>query len=367
MTTSQLLLLLVLSPLTDANEDAKTLQTIRAAARENFTSIHSLELQFHRYDPATKTRLSNWEWTIQGEKFLLTTVGPGKQIENGPDIRSWSSFDGKKCYRLDYDPDDLSTVRSIAVSSSIQGGYDAMGVLPKLFGWRLAACDQTFLGLLDGPAARVIGLDDVEGTPCWKVDLGTVTYKGKTTNRLTAWFDPAVGHWMRRLSSMPQVVPPKDGERGVLADGQMPYDYVAAEFGRFDDLMLGGQRWFPTRYKMVGPIDHRTIEYILEKIKINPPIPEDRFTPDIPTGMLVTDEPGTPDQVSYYAGGDAGYEAYTKATLAEAAEMSTAGPGNPFIDARSDGRFRWTTILLSMSLLVLVIGCGFWWRSRSHG
>jgi hypothetical protein len=363
--TSQLLLLLALSPLTDASEDAKTLQTIRAAVRENFTSIHSLELQYHTYEPATKTHLPNWEWTIQGDKFLLATVGTGKQIANGPDFRSRNSFDGKNYYRIDYDPDDLTRVRSIARSSAARGLHDSMATPLRLFGWKLMACDQTFLGLLDGAGARVLGMEDVEGTPCWKVDLGMVTFKGKTTNRLTAWFDPAVGHWMRRLLGMPEIVPPKEGERGRLADGQILYDYVATEFDRFDDLTLGGQRWFPTRYKMIVFNDPR--EVIFENIKINPPISDELFTPDIPVGMLVTDEPGTPEQVSYYAGGDAGYEAYKKATLKEAAELSKVGPGNPLIDARSDGSLRWTLILLSVSLVVFVIGCGIWWRSRSHG
>src|SRR5580693_5029657 len=86
MMTAQLLLLLALSPFTDASEDAKTLQTIRAAVRENFTSIHSLELQYHIYDPQAKAHLRNCEWILSGNKFLLSE-GPGPQFANGPPSR----------------------------------------------------------------------------------------------------------------------------------------------------------------------------------------------------------------------------------------------------------------------------------------
>src|SRR5207237_5306827 len=105
------------------------------------------------------------------------------------------------------------------------------------------------------------------------------------------WFDPAIGYWMRRRLSMPEIVPRKDGKPFALAPDQGPYDYVATEFGQFDDMATGGPRWFPTRYavnrgEMNGDV-------ILEQVKINLPVPEGRFTPDIPFGTRIDGGPGT--------------------------------------------------------------------------
>ncbi len=357
MTTASLLLLFALSPLADPAEDAKTLATIRTATRENFTSIHSLQVSYRYFEWDTEQGVSHWDWTISGEKFLVLTRGPQKPFPKLPEFRLQLSYDGTKFYQIDFDPDDPTQIRSILRSSKV-GDYYYGSVPLDLLGWRLPGVDQTFLGLLDAPAARLLGREDVEGNPCWKVDLGVVTFKGNPTNRLTAWFDPAVGYWLRRLKSRPDIVPP------VLAPGQVPFDNIAMEFDQFEDLSLGGERWFPTKYKKIGA--QKTLGVIFEAIKINPVIPDELFTPEIPIGMLVTDEPGTPDQITTYAGGDAGYEAYKKKALAEAAELSQAGPGNPLIDARSDGRFRWTTVLMAVSLVIVLVGCGLWWKSRAR-
>ena len=109
MTVAQFLTLLALLPGADAGDDAKTLQTIRAAVHENFTSIHSLQLRFHTYDPETDTHFVDWSWTIQGNKFLLVS-GPGIEFGKSGETRWWCSFDGKTYFDIDYDPDDLSAL-----------------------------------------------------------------------------------------------------------------------------------------------------------------------------------------------------------------------------------------------------------------
>ena len=354
MTTASLLLAFALSTL--ATDEATTLATIRAAAHENFTAIHSLELQFHEYWPEQKAHLVKWDWAIEGDKFSLASLPDGKQFPGGPNVRGQFVFDGTTCYFFEYEPTALNEIAAIHRMSSIHPAYTAGAQPLVLFGWRLSAADQTFLALLDRPTTRLLGSEDVEGSPCWKVDLGEITYQGRITNRLTAWFDPAAGYWLRRLRSMPDVFP------AVLAPGQMFYDYIASEMDLFDDLALGGQRWFPTRYKTIGP--QRTVEIILEKIQINPTIPAGRFQVEIPVGMLVVDEPGTTKQESKYAGGAAGYDLHQKKMLEAAAEMSQTGPGNPLIDARQEGFMSWATILLGISLFMAIVGCGLWWKSR---
>src|SRR5258708_10631112 len=141
VTTAPLLLLFALSPSADPADDVKTLATIRAATRENFTSIHSLQLSFGYSDWGVKSHANQWDWTISGEKFLLSQPGPQKQFPGGPDSRQGMSFDGKKFYQIDFDPDDLTQVRSIFRSSEIPAKY--YGAVPlDLLGWRLPAIDQ---------------------------------------------------------------------------------------------------------------------------------------------------------------------------------------------------------------------------------
>ena len=364
MTTSQFLLLLAVSPFADAGEDAKTLQTIRAAVREQLSSINSLQLKFHEYDLQANVHLADSEWVISGDKYLLA-IGPGQQTPGGPQTRTWYSFDGKKSYSTEYEPKDLSKVRSISRTSFNRFYYVTALSADAAGSSRLIAADETFLAVLDHPTAKLLGNEEVEGRSCWKVDLGMLSYKGKPTNRLIAWFDPEVGYWARKVMSNPDIVPRTDGQPTILGDGQMPWSHTAIEFDQFDDMALGGKRWFPTHYKM-GSMQ-RTTEVIFDEIEINPTIPDSRFTPEIPEGMLITDEPGTPDQVSYYAGGDAGYEIHKKRAMEAAAALSKSGPGNPLIDAQNDTALKWTTVLLALSSVIVVVGCGFWWRARARG
>src|SRR5260221_12727571 len=198
MRTAQFLLLLALSGSADPGDDkAKTLETIRAAVREQFTSIKALELQFH--EDTMNVHRANWELTIDESKFLIAS-------SDSPNW-GWYSFDGIMYYCIHYDLGDPGKIQLVYRSPlKYQSQHLVAGLPLELFGWKLAVSDTTFLELLDRPEVTLLGNEDVDGNPCWKVDLGMIKYKGKTTNRLTAWFDPAVGYWMRRRLSMPEIV-----------------------------------------------------------------------------------------------------------------------------------------------------------------
>src|SRR5216684_6213793 len=114
MPTAQFLLLLALSPLADPGEDeAKTLQAIRTAVREQFTSIRSLELQFHYFDPEKNVERENWALTIDDRKIRLSTSDVLGQFPFGPISTRWFSFDGTQYFSISYDPADPSKIRSI--------------------------------------------------------------------------------------------------------------------------------------------------------------------------------------------------------------------------------------------------------------
>jgi hypothetical protein len=364
-----LLLLLALSQAADVRaDDAQTLATIRAAVRENLTSIHSLELKFHKYDPETETEFKNWEWAISGNKSLLTREAAPDLNRRG-NSRWWMSFDGTTGYYIDYEPTDKSKVRSLARTSEPYSNYDGLAVPLSLLNLRVLNADQTFLELLDRPTARLLGEEEVDGHPCWKVDLGTHTIAGKPANGLVAWFDPSVGYWARWVKCSPYNAPTRKIENQtqpiVLEPGQIFRDDRALEFDRFDDLALGGQRWFPTRYAVTG-LGGRTYEVVFDDIQINPTIPDERFVPDLPVGTPVYDGTG-PNQRSGYIGGEAGFAAIREQALAKAAEMSKVGPGQPLIDTRSEGWLSWNTALLAVSVLVAIVGGGYWLRLRSRG
>ena len=56
-------------------------------------------------------------------------------------------------------------------------------------------------------------------------------------------------------------------------------------------LATGAERWFPTRYMIIGV--QKTFHLVLKDIKINQPISDDQFAPEIPFGTLITGGPGT--------------------------------------------------------------------------
>jgi hypothetical protein len=338
--TTPCLLLIVLSAATAQGENAKTLQTIRTAVRENLTSIHSLQCEWYRRDTITNRDFVTWEWAFQGEKFLLLhELGPDMGVPDGIELREWMSFDGTKGYYIDYDPGDHSA-RGILRSSWPPHQYKNLAIPLRLLGWQVIGTNETFLGLLD--KGRLLGKEDVEGNDCWKIEATT-----QRNNRLTAWIDPAVGYWHRRLA---------------ITFRDYVSDYVATEFSQFDDLALGEKRWFPTRFRHFRGGKG---EDILKNVRINPTIPDARFTPEIPDGIYITDEPATGNQVSSYSGrGDAGFEAYKKRVTEEAALLR--GMGGPMADASREGWWTWPTVLFLASAIVLILGGGIWFRVRSR-
>jgi len=335
-------LLLLSFAVTAQADDAKTLQTIRTAVRENFSSINSLECEWYYQDTVANRDFVTWEWAFQGEKFLLLhELGHDIGNPEGIESREWISFNGAKGYYIDYDPDDLSKVRSILRSSWPPQQYRNSATPLRLLGWQVIGTDETFLALLD--KARLLGKEEIEGHDCWKIEATT-----QKNNRLTAWIDPAVGYWHRRLA---------------ITFRDYVSDNIATEFGQFDDLALGGKRWFPIRFR------HRRggkAETVLANIRINPTISDTRFTPDIPDGTYITDEPATPNQVSSYSGrGNAGFEAYKKNVAEEAARLRAMG--GPMADASCEGWWTWPTVLFLASAIVLIVGGGIWFRAWRRG
>ena len=144
------------------------------------------------------------------------------------------------------------------------------------FGWFIPSSDQSLSKLLE--TAHVTGKEEVDGHQCWKVDVGENSWKGNKTNRLTAWFDPAVGNWPRKIEIRPLDF--KVGQPNTLKPGQIYVDYRILEFVQVEEAAAGEKRWFPKRCQMHDLL-HQKVEIVLEDIKINHSIPVERFIPDL--------------------------------------------------------------------------------------
>jgi hypothetical protein len=184
-----------------------------------------------------------------------------------------------------HDNDWDSTRQRAAVATTqdrapdIQGKFNytfrRQAITQYIFAWDFGASDQTFSDLLD--SAKLIGKEEIDGHSCFKVDLGINTKDGKPQNRVTAWFDPEVNYWHRKIEIRP--FDWKDGQPNFIKAGQQLTEYRILEFAQIEDAKTEKKRWFPKRCRM-QPFPPNPVEIVIEDVKINHEIPLDRFIPD---------------------------------------------------------------------------------------
>jgi hypothetical protein len=105
---------------------------------------------------------------------------------------------------------------------------------------------------------------------------------------------------------------------------------------------------------------------ILEEIRINPPVPDDRFTPEIPFGTLITGGPGTVpyilrDPIEEQELATRASEAAERyaARMKAAAQTSVSG-------ATAGEQAEWTAVLWKLLLTVIFVSGGVCWLGHKR-
>jgi hypothetical protein len=254
-----------------------TLQKIRDAVEEN-RSLDSLELRYSYDDPKLKFRSPKYSWAFQGIQYAFSYEG-NRCFYSGRTGKSWISFDGKTQYQVEHDADgNIREANKQDKAPDRQGKFNynfaRQAETQNIFAWNFGTSDQTFSDLLD--SAKLVGEDEVGGHRCFKVDLGINTKDGKPQNRVTAWFDPEVNYWHRKIEIRPFNWKP--GQPNRIDRFQRYADYLILEFGQVEDHKTGKKRWFPARCQM-EPFPLKRVDIVIEDVRINDDLPLERFIP----------------------------------------------------------------------------------------
>jgi hypothetical protein len=254
-------------------QDSDTLEKIRDAVHDN-RAIDSLELRYFYEDPKAKEKTPKYTWAFQGQRFLFAYEG-GKSFYTKFGNKQWMSFDGAQFYHLHFDEAGEMQMNRSPLKPP-HPGFPGSSEPRFSFGWEIVASDQSLNQLLE--AARLDGKAEIDGHSCWKVDLGENSFEGNKTNHLRAWFDPAVGYWPRRIEIRPHDF--KIGQPNTLRSGQVYGDYRILEFDKVEDGQTGRKRWFPKRCQF-DQFPMKKVDIVVEDVRINHPIPDERFIPDL--------------------------------------------------------------------------------------
>lgn len=257
-----------------------TLQEIRDALTEEYTSLRSFYVKFSFLnEPVAPDKSPGLDWQcecwIDGSKRAAFVSSPPIDVNRSP---TWSiqAFDGQ------WTQIGLLTSlepRHVQFLQRYRGEHPQELDKPEY----LIALGQMFMNepgnlatVLEGADARLVGEEAVDGHPCVCVESGkSFTRAGGGVLQYTAWLDPAM-HWLpRRLVS--RFHPESRNYEHMTKNGQKTIlrDYRALKFEWFPDPFLGRDRPLPTQLVGVGWTGRYTID--VQDLQVNSPIAAERF------------------------------------------------------------------------------------------
>lgn len=268
-----------------------TLDEIRAGYSQTIASLGSLWVRYRRIIDidSSKEHLARGsqtenEWAFDGRRYLHRYHG---QFSRGGErvLPQHSCSDGRTTWVFRYARDADGQVFLDSVwqrpileidGKRLWSDLASRTFVPDL-GLQInytghSIGHETVPSLLQKDSAELTGMEEVDGVPCWHVDLGR--HRGPSDPRVVsvdAWFDPAAG-WLPRQT--------------IVGDDQTPGEQrIVHRYVRVETAV--GPCWFPeVCERIIG-----TTRYRLEvqDLKINEDLPDSVFRPEIPEGTRVVD------------------------------------------------------------------------------
>jgi hypothetical protein len=360
-----------------AAEDPQ-LDEIRSSMRQYLTSLRSLattfELSFEP-DPTSNIPASehpygqqawgpqSFERIDQGEQRLLT-IGPIPLAGISP-TRTWVSINNQRGYNVDFDPEDISIIRSIYRTTNLEEHryfFRDMLSPAHLMGLEPWQTDRPLLELL-AAAPSVTGAAELDGRPCPVIDFGEQPILGIVRGFLSVTFDPVHDHlpreWAYEQARKSRFSQPLDQSRFTEI-------IEVTEFQRVTDAALQVERWFPKACVWRTSLGTRRI--VVTNVTWNVPIDGTKFAPEIPFGTEVISGPRVNGQPTkrHYHGGPKAVDAVMESRVAEANELRYAPSADAeLVDASGGDELSLSFWLACLSFGGLVV-TGVWhFRKRS--
>jgi hypothetical protein len=368
LTIAFVIWLVTLAP--PARGDDPSLNDLRVQLTDQLTSINSIECRYTVQQRPSEIECT-WTWCEDGDRKSVISE-PYTRPDGEYELRRWFSFDGDYGYNVAYDPESPDHILHIYKSAAVPWPYFGSPSPEKYTGRRLHGTNETLLTLLHREQAVILGRDAVDGHDCVHLDLGECQ-SGSHRYHWEAWLDPAFDHLPRRLYATLLVT---DERTQQLSDLGYHHEKAVQEFRKVHDEFLDRERWFPVRMSSTSGLEGQTIDGVefqssvlsVLSIRINAPIPDDRFTPQPEFGTTIYDETVVPTRVTVH-GGEAAVQAMRDATVQETRELAQRAleaPGPPVVAVRPDTS--WGELLLrwgSIGLLCVATVCLIWqWLSR---
>lgn len=290
---------------------------IRSQLREHRTSIVSLDIEYTLRTPprelvtpdsqrtVTEAWSSRWEWARDGaNQLLIQHPAPVPGTENL--YRRWWSYDGTEGFEVDYWPHDVNQAKTIFRTPDPPRGLVGHGYLAWALGWSIPGSDLDLISLLQRPEAQIVGRDRIGDAECLKVDLGTVSSRGRPVNRITVAIDESARGLPRYISVVStkwvESRPPA-GSALQLDEGEVFQSIEVTAFSSVGAGQLDEDILFPASVEFTGLLGG---EIVLDAIRLNERLPIGRFHPETPIGVEIVSGTSTLKPVATVVGGAEG-------------------------------------------------------------
>lgn len=302
------------------------------------------------------------------DSYEVAFSGPRRMYRRGPQPsgpvvnprRLWAAFDGQKGLEASFFTTQPELTAKVEITNTIPLALRQTDFLCFVAGFDLFA-GRNVAAVLKLPTAKVAGLEELGGRPCWKVVVEGVSPPGvERKNRGVIWIDPAAGYLPAKVSLVPEWIErAKAGEAVTMREGDLSRYMLVEEWGTVRDHAAGEDRPFPKR-AVVAMNGSPMARLQLISGELNGALPAKAFEPETQPTTTVVDRRRRDGQGGYQQKlvGGAKAEADARKLLA-ASRIQPAGSTVVVERAGAGGfGFSWW--------LVAVCGCGLtaliWWR-----
>lgn len=198
----------------------------------------------------------------------------------------WWSFDGRHGYSVEYVPGRPQEMRGILLTSSPPQMLDLMYSPPNWLGLHVRTDPAVALtDMLTGGQARVTEIEEYEGSPAYRVDLGVHEKAAEGPWSWSAVVCPSRDGLPVEISSAPADTNP-DHDR--LSDTLGRVRFLVTEFQEVEDSALRRKRWMPR--KMTLEVGNTRWELEASSVSVNHVIPAGAFVPKPQPGTEMIDD-----------------------------------------------------------------------------